>query len=310
MDERETLPILGWDVGGTKSAAVVATARGEVLDRAEWPSQAGRGPEPMIAEFLAQGRELLRKHPGVASLGVSIGGPLDAHTGTILSPPHLPGWDRVSLADRLRRELGLDVVVEHDAAACLLAEWLWGAARGATHAAYLTCGTGCGAGVLIGGRLLRGPRGQTPEAGHIRLSDHGPRCFGKAGSAEAFGSGTGIARLAKMRFPERFAESVTARDLHRMHVEGDSSATAVLLESARRTGQLCAILGDLFCPQVIVLGSLARYLGSWWVEKVRAEFVREVLPACGCDTNIVPPELGERLQDLSAVAPCLAAEAR
>ena len=36
---------LGWDVGGTKSAAVLGNADGDVLDRSEWPSDADRGPE-------------------------------------------------------------------------------------------------------------------------------------------------------------------------------------------------------------------------------------------------------------------------
>ena len=80
---------------------------------------------------------------------------------------------------------------------------------------------------------------------------------------------------------------------------------AVLEHSARRTGQVCSILADLVAPQVIVLGSLARYFGSWWVDLVREEFVKESLPINSDHARIVPGKLGKRLQDLSAIVPCV-----
>lgn len=309
---------LGWDVGGTKSAAVVGTEGGAILGRAEWPSNAKLGPESMLADFLAQARLLRRAHKAVCMVGVSIGGPLNTISGEILSPPHLPKWNHVPLAKILRRKLGLQTVVEHDAAACLQAECLWGAAVGKTHAAYLTCGTGCGCGVLIGGRILRGPDGQSPEIGHVRLAQDGPEVFGKAGCVESFCGGTGIGLLASWMFPKIFDKNVKTRDLHDLihgkddciggHVARGARAKAaqdVLEHSARRTGQVCSILADLFAPQVIVLGSLARYFGPWWVRIVRQEFKRESLPINAAHARIVQARLGKRLQDLSAIAPCV-----
>jgi glucokinase len=294
--------ILGWDVGGTKSAAVVGTVAGEVLSRREWASQAERGPEFMTAGFLVHARELLAEHASAAGVGVSIGGPLNPLSGVVLCPPHLPKWDRVPIVEILQRELSLPVVVEHDAAACLLAEWLWGAARRTTHAVYLTCGTGCGAGILLDGRVLRGPDGQSPEVGHIRLAPDGPVMFGKAGCTESFCSGEGIGKLAGWMFPDRFARGADTRQLAELSAAGDEEARAVLAESARRTGQLCALLADTFSPQVIVLGSLARYFAPWWCRQIERAFREEALPANSAHTRIVPAALGERLQDLSAIA--------
>lgn len=295
---------LGWDVGGTKSAAVVGTSAGEILDRVQWPSNTPAGPQAMLGDFLTHAGDLLKKHPRVAAVGVSIGGPMNARSGVIKSPPHLPGWDNIPLRDILHRKLRLPVFIEHDAAACLLAEWLWGAAAGKSHAVYITCGTGCGAGVLIANRILRGPDGQTPEVGHIRLAEDGPEMFGKAGCVESFCAGEGIAVLAGHMFPKRFTGPVSTKELHDLLKQGDRHAQAVLGESARRTGQLCALLVDVFSPQVILLGSLARYFGPWWVQGVRDECLRESLPANVRGTRIIPAKLGTRLQDLSAVAPC------
>jgi glucokinase len=257
----------------------------------------------MIADFLSEARTLVGSTDRVSAVGVSIGGPLNTRTGEILSPPHLPGWDGVPLPERITGSLGLPVVVEHDAAACLEAEWLWGAAAGTTHAAYLTCGTGCGAGVMIDRRILRGPRGQSPEAGHIRLAPDGPALYGKRGCVESFCSGTGIAQLASWLKPDAFPHPVDTKRLKELADLGNDDAGEVLLESARRTGQLCAILSDLFALQVIVLGSLALYFGEAWLEDVRSGFREEALESNALDTRVVPSALAGRLQDLSAIAP-------
>lgn len=303
--------ILGWDVGGTKSAAVVGTADGRILARKEWSSRVEIGPENMVAQFLVEARKLLAETgPDTVSaaridaVGVSIGGPLDTLHGVIQSPPHLPGWDNIPLKDRLADALHLPVVVEHDAVACLLAEWLWGAAQGSTHCAYLTCGTGCGAALMIDGRIVRGPAGRSPEFGHVRLADAGPVMFGKAGCVESFAAGAGIAQLAPFMFPARFSGPIEPPELVRLRDGGDASAATVLDESARRLGQACAILADVFYPQVIVLGPLARHFGPAWVDRVRASFAAEALPINAAATRIVPHQL-DNMQDLSPIAACV-----
>lgn len=306
-DKKNNL-ILGWNVGGTTSTAVAASRDGKIVAREEWPSTATRGPEAMLADFLVHARRLCKEHPAIDAVSVSVGGPLNAKTGVILSPPHLPGWDHIPLRDRLNGELKLPVVVEHDAAACLLAEVLWGAAKGCTHAAYLTCGTGFGAGLLVGGRIVYGPDGQSPELGHVRLASDGPVMYGKAGCAESFCSGEGVAKLAHWMFSKTFPKPTDTKTLHDLARQGNADAQAVLAESARRTGQACGILADVFAPQVIVLGSLARYFGPAWVRQVHEAMLAEALPINAGHTKVVAPALGDQLQDLSAVAPCVWAE--
>jgi len=296
---------LGWDVGGTKSSAVVGTETGTVLRTLTWPSEASRGPEAMRRDFLDRLPELKNEFGSFKALGVSIGGPLDTNRGIIYSPPNLPGWDSIPLRDLLEQETGLPTYVEHDAMACLLAECFWGAAQCCRHAIYLTAGTGCGAGILIDGNPLRGPSGQTPEAGHIRIAKDGPVCFGKAGSIEAFCSGTGLSLLAPFLFPERFSDPVPARELVLLAEQKDVQAQEVLRVSAQKTGQACALLGDLFSPEVILIGSLARYLPEWWLVEVRESFLQEVLPGNGAHTLIQPAALGDRLQELSCLAPAI-----
>jgi glucokinase len=256
----------------------------------------------MIADLLREARALMNVHHGVVACGVSIGGPLDAKQGVILSPPNLPGWDQIPLREQLSAALSLPVRVEHDAAACAVAEYRWGAARGASPACYLTCGTGFGVGILFGGVPHYGAGGNTCEIGHVRYRIDGPTAFGKQGSFEAYCAGSSLSRLAAWRFPQRWSTPPSGPELSALAQSGDADADEVLAISARAVGDACALLADLLVPEVIVLGSLATYLGQPWITRVRSAFEAEALPSAAGACRIVPSALGRRLQDCSALA--------
>jgi glucokinase len=231
-----------------------------------------------------------------------VGGPLDAETGTIYGPPNLPGWNDLPLKKRLEAELHLPVKVEHDAAACALAEYRWGVGRGSKRLAYLTCGSGFGLGLVLDGKPYYGADGRSIELGHVRYRDSGPIAFGKRGSFEAFGAGNSLPRLAAWRFSERWSENApTGEELSRLASEGDVDAREVLALNARAVGDACALLGDLLQVDTIILGSLGRYLGESWVTIVRERLEAQVLPGRAASCRITTAELDERLQDCSAV---------
>ena len=295
---------LGLDVGGTKCAAAIGTPDGNLLMRREWPSITSRGPEPMVADFVSASRDLLKEFK-VTAVGVSIGGPLNAASGIVLSPPHLPGWDAFPLKERLEQALQLPVAVEHDAAACGLAEYTWGAFAGSKRMIYLTCGTGFGAGIILDGKAYRGANGHSVEIGHGRFAEDGPELFGKRGSIEGYCAGAGIPLLAAIKYPERWAKQPpSTAELAALARQGDEQAIAIIECNGRSVGQVCANLADLLFPEVILLGSLARHLGEPWIKSVRTRFAEEAHPhAQGC--RIEPASLADRLQDLSALVVAL-----
>jgi len=300
---------LGLDVGGTKCAAVIGDATGHIITRVEWPSQAQRGPESMIADLVSYGRELISNvKGGVGSIGVSIGGPLDAVRGIIYSPPNLPGWDGIYLRDILSHDFNLPLAsirVQHDGAACALAEYHWGAGRQMQRLVYLTCGTGFGMGVVIDGQPYYGAAGRSVEFSHIRYKDSGPEAFGKVGSLEAFAAGSAIGKIATWKYPGRHwtldGTSPTGLHVAQLAAQGDAEAREVLQINARAVGHGAAILADIFFPECILLGSLARYLDNSWLVEVRRAFVSEALPAAAVLCRLIPAGLGSQLGDLSAL---------
>lgn len=304
--------ILGLDIGGTKTVVVAGDRAGRVWDRAEFATRANRGVESILAELnehvLAMRRRALEAGRGVAVVSVSIGGPLEIEAGIVHSPPNLPGWDAIPLKSLLEQTTGLPVYIEHDGNAGALAEWYFGAARGARNVIFLTMGTGFGGGLILNGELHRGTCDLAGEVGHLRIAEDGPNAFGKSGSWEGLCGGAGIARLAAMRFPDRWcAGRVTAHDLANLAREGDVEALAVLTEVGRHLGRGLAILLDVLNPEVIVIGSLAVRLGELVLGPAREIAEREALPGAVAACQIVPAQLGERFGDTAALCAAIRA---
>ena len=109
-----------------------------------------------------------------AALGIASFGPIDVDVnsptyGMILDGPKL-GWASTNLKTYFESELSMPVAVDTDVNGALLAEMMWGAGQGARTAAYMTIGTGIGAGLFANGSLIGKP--SHPEFGHIRLKRH------------------------------------------------------------------------------------------------------------------------------------------
>ena len=158
---------------------------------------------------------------------------MDADKGKLCNPPNLPGWHGISLTDYAQQKLHAPALLENDANACALAEWRWGAGKGSKVMMFLTFGTGLGAGIVIGGRVLRGANGNAGELGHWRLAETGPAGYGKVGAFEGFCSGGGIAQLAQSigtawaqrgQKPAWLSDRVTAKDVAQAAFAGDPAA--------------------------------------------------------------------------------------
>lgn len=295
--------LLGIDIGGTKSAVVIGTANGSVLARESAPTPPGDW-RVGVALLLHMARTVCREQgclvSDVAAIGVSCGGPLDPVTGTIYAPPNLPGWDVVPLKALLEAEFGVPTTVENDANATALAEHRWGAGAGCREMAFLTMGTGIGAGLILGGELYRGRSGLAGEIGHMTVLPGGPQCpCGKRGCLEALASGTAIGRLGRECFGD---VSVTAHDVCDRARLGDPVACAIVSEAAYFMGLGLAALLQTLNLERIVLGTLAVHAADLLLEPIRKSAEENCWPSVWAGVTIVPAALGDAAQDLAALA--------
>ncbi|HLP16777.1 MAG TPA: ROK family protein [Bacteroidota bacterium] len=299
--------ILGLDIGGTKTAVLLGTEDGQVQWRKQFATGPSRGFRIVYDEIVAAAAEAIRTagERQVECIGVSIGGPMDSLTGVIKSPPNLPHWDNIPLKQMLQEKFSLPVYVEHDGNAGALAEWYFGAGKGFSNIVFITMGTGFGAGFILDGRLYRGTSNTAGEVGHIRIAEDGPKCFGKAGSLEGYGSGTGMALLARTMFPKRYDEFTTVQDVYRDFKNNSAEAAEVFTLAGKYVGRGLAIIADMINPECIILGGLGMRIGDAingpMLEAFNAEALKESASVC----SIVPAKLGETIGDIAAISAAL-----
>ena len=279
---------------------------GNVLARVAGPTPAGIGREATTFLF-ALLHQVCAEYgcapSEAAALGVSCGGPLDSVTGIVYAPPNLPHWDAVPLKALLEDEFHLPTFVENDANATALAEHRWGAGVGCRDMAFLTMGTGIGAGLILNGELYRGRRDLAGEIGHATVLPDGPPCpCGKRGCLEALASGTAIGRAGRERYED---ENVTAETVCVRARGGDPVAQEILGEAARWMGLGLANLLHTLNLERIVLGTLAVHAGDLLLEPIRRETERHCWPRIWEGVAIVPAALGDAAQDQAALAVAL-----
>jgi len=322
--KQRTFPIpslLGIDIGGSKVALAVGDAHGRVLARRRRATEPSGDAVRDLERIAADARQLLAEAgvaPGaLAAIGVSAPGPVDPAQGAVVRPPNLPGWDVVPVRDHLRAALAAPVRVENDANAAALAEWRWGAGRGCDDFVYLTMSTGVGGGLVLGGRLHAGWRGNAGEVGHLPVEWDGEPCAcGLRGCLEAYVGGAAWAQRLRRLAPEgsRVAalaggrERVTPKDLVAAAREGDAFALAEMARWNEYLARGIVALVFVLAPRAIVLGTIAAAAGEALCFAPLRERVKAcVWPLLGRDLAILPAGLGDALPDLAGLAVALQA---
>ena len=141
----------------------VGNENNELLEQVSIPTEEPAKTIPAMIEWFGD-----RK---IAALGIGSFGPVDLREdsltyGWITKTPK-PGWSNIPLLPSLKDALGIPALIDTDVNAAALAEWKLGAARGLDSCVYVTVGTGIGAGLVIGGKLVHGL--VHPELGHMLL---------------------------------------------------------------------------------------------------------------------------------------------
>lgn len=157
---------VGIDLGGTKILALLVDG-GEVVEKYKQPTPRNDPPETILDAIAATAREV-DPDARASRIGLGVPGPLPAGSGILPFASNLFGWNRsVDVAQELSERLdGRPVIVDNDCNLATLAEHQLGAARGVDNCLGVFLGTGVGAGLILDGKLRRGPHGLAGEIGH------------------------------------------------------------------------------------------------------------------------------------------------
>ena len=297
---------IGFEANVEYVAAVVVDLSGAVRHRVTRAVADVHWIERALAAVASEIATLLRedgRHPVGAT--VAVPGLIAEDDRTIAWTPNL-GLSGTSLAEAVDEAFAWNgrARVSNDADCAALAELHHGAGRGTDHLLYLTGTVGIGAGLVDGGRLVRGARGFAGEVGHLPIGEPDARCgCGRLGCWEAtIGLHAVLAKvgLAELETPEATARAVA--DVARR----DPAVRETLVEVGVELGRGLAILTGVLDPAVIVLGGYFGPLADVMLAPAQAVLGSALAAPVQQRPDLRPGELGTESAALGAAERALA----
>ena len=168
----------------------------------------------------------------------------------------------------MEERLGKKVIIENDANAAALGEYLAGSAKGAKNAVAITLGTGVGGGIIINGKIYSGSNFAGAELGHMVIVKDGKECgCGRNGCWEAYASATGLINLTKQKILSEKLEysymyKLCKGDLNKVEgrtafdamADGDPTAKAVVEEYLGYLATGLVNIINIFQPDILCIG--------------------------------------------------------
>ncbi len=301
--------LAGVDIGATSIDLCITDYTEKILHRYSEPASVKDGPIKILGRVCTL-IEIMLKEKGfdvekLNGIGIGVPGPVDFSSGTLISPPIMPGWDRYPIIDTVQQWFPMaNVVVDNDVNVMALGESYKGAGKGIDNLIFIKIGTGIGAGILSEGTIYRGSNGCAGDIGHIGVNKTGPLCHcGNKGCLEAVAAGPAIAEHALqaalsgkspilLKIYEKKGNKLTAEDVGEAAREGDPYAIEVIRESGTNIGDVLAGLVNFYNPSMIVIGGGVANLGNLLLSTIRQTVLNRSLPLATKDLAIVFSSIG------------------
>jgi glucokinase len=305
---RDAGAVIAVDLGGTRCHGALADLAGTVLESELRPTHGTTDPFTTLVGTIAGMQAAAdRREVPVVALAVGVPGIVEPSSGTVRDAPYV-GWDGFPIVDRLADVVGVPFVVDNDVNLAALAHAWRGDGRLVRDFVTLSVGTGTGAAIVSGGRLLQGAHNVAGEVGYlvVRREMLGRSAADGLGAFEAAASGPGIAERARQLVAAGAASRLTAAG-----ITPEAILAAAELGDAVAREVLDGLLDDLAAaviafvctvdPEVVILeGGLGRSLGG----SLDALLAR-VIPNVPSAPRIVVSSLGRDATVVGAVAAAL-----
>ena len=282
--------VLGIDVGGTSIKAGLFTPEGELLEERKIPTPAlvDATAYATVTEGLGK---ILAAHDATAAdviaCGLDVPGPV-ADDGTVGLLANIK-LDPEGFVGALAAEFpNASIAFVNDANAAALGEMWAGVAQGVSSYVLIALGTGVGAGVVVGGRLIAGSFGAGGEIGHITLNrDETRTCgCGRRGCLEQYASAQGIVRLyleeceRRGVTPVRVEHATDTLSVFRALAGGDECAK---LAVDKMCDYLALAMSQISCivdPEMYLIGGGVAGAFATFAPELREKFAEYALKPC------------------------------
>ncbi|MGC9668340.1 ROK family protein [Planosporangium sp. 12N6] len=284
---------LGLEINVDFLAAAVVDLTGAVRHRAvRRVDQRDRAPDRILADVARMAAEAVDAvDPPVAAARLAVPGLVDAD-GLVRVAPNL-GWRDLDVLGPLRAAAdwpGLPVTADNEANLGALGEL---AACPSTDFLYVSGEIGIGAGLVLGGTLLRGARGWSGEIGHVTISPDGPVCrCGARGCLERYAGQEAVLRAAGIGPDPTLSADAAVTRLADLAAAGDPAALRALHDAGTALGVAAAGVVNLLDVDTVVLGGSFAALAPWLGSQVEREVRARVLTAAWSPVEVRASTLG------------------
>lgn len=267
--------VLCFDLGGTNIRSAVINSRGEILAQNRLSVLGAAGFSDLLQLFAKVIEPFHRDGLRWEVASVASAGPLDPVAGVLLDPTNFltdaKGWGILPIVEKLKSLFKIEVFLENDAAAALLAEGWMGASQGRKNVTLLSLGTGVGTAFLADGKLVRAGRHLHTEASHIPLNawdtDYPCACGGN-GCIEAYLAGSHFARQAGRATGHPKA---TGEELATLARSGELAVQKQFALYAERLALAIRAYSMIFASEVVVLAGGFSSNADCFIEATRAQ---------------------------------------
>ncbi len=279
-----TVTAIGVDLGGQSRKLGVVDDRGTLLLREQCPIDAGL-PADAVTRRVLEAIRAVREQAASSGwsprgVGMVMPGYMDRQRSRLTFAANLPALSWSTFLADIRAALDLSIEFDADSNAAAMAEHRYGAGRGVDRLIVVTVGTGIGAGVMIGGQIVRLLDHIAGSLGHVIVDARGPKCAcGATGCVEALASGRRLEEVAE-EYAARAPDSRLAalkRERGRLSgVEIREALDAADATAQRAVGDVGWWLGvgiaswsAVFAPQKVLIGGGMAALGEPLLDAVR-----------------------------------------
>lgn len=242
------------DLGGTKVRVALCNLSGAVVSEIREPTvqDGGEAVADQIARLVvlaALKARIPTEKIRVAVVGVP--GVLEVETGHIKMAPNIIGIDLVDFPTLLEARLGVEVLVENDVNLAALGEHWMTHQNNRDNLVFLSIGTGIGAGLVIGGQLVRGATGGAGEIGFLPFgADPYEDESLKVGALERVTATSAIIG----NYVSLTGKQISVPEIFDAYVAGDEIAKQALEMAARNIALAIAAIAALVDPSCVIVG--------------------------------------------------------
>ena len=205
----------------------------------------------------------------VAAVGVASVGPISIAAGMILKPFFFFGIQNIRIVDIIRERYRLPVFLDHDNQSALLAESLYGNARGYHDVLFIGVSEGVGCGIISDGQLYCNRRGLPPEMGHVSIDANGKPCpCGSKGCLETYIRSPELLKKLRYHTGKYYTYEAFGK------LEGDPKVDKIFQDAVEKLAAATVSTINILNSELVILGNDSVYWNDRYVEALEQEINR------------------------------------